>query len=189
MTRIDDIRNGAVQYRSAEVQDISGHEIYVKAVPYADEFTDVGGGISERFLPGTFARAVKAPERVAVFHDHQGPLVGRGTEVEDKTDGVYIRAKIGKTQAALDFLSLIEDKILDQMSVEFRAINDGMKVERRGDRLFVTHTRAHLTGVAGVPEAAYQGQTPILSARDLQRDRAVEAARAWLAEYKARRIG
>ena len=188
MNRIEEIRGGAVQFRAAEVQKVEDHEIYVKAAPYSDTFTDIGGGIRERFLAGAFSGAASAPHRVAIFHDHGGPLVGRATEVTDAADGVYIRAKISRTAAAEEMLTLIEDDILREMSVEFRAVRDGMSVEAKGDLLYVTHRRAHLTGVAAVPEAAYQGQTPILSARDLQTARAVEEARAWLEEYKARPV-
>lgn len=189
MTRIDDLRSGAVQYRSAEIKDVDGHEMFVRAAPYSERFTDIGGGISERFLPGTFARATKAPHRLSVFFDHGGPLVGRGTEVEDREDGVYVRARIGRTPAAEEMLSLLEDQILTDVSVEFRALADGMTVEAVGDRLRVTHRRSHLTGFATVPEGAYGEQALVLSARDAQRDRDVEAARAWLQEYKSRQLG
>lgn len=183
--RITDLENGAVQYRAAKVEDISDHEMYVRAVPYSDtEWTDIGGGIREQFKPGAFARAANAPHRVAFYHGHSGPLVGRATAVEDRPDGCYVRAKIGRTAAAEEMLSLVADQILDSVSIEFRAMPDFVRVQRDGDLLQVTHRRAILTGVAAVPEAAYEGQSLILSARDAQRERDAEAARAWFQAWR-----
>jgi len=185
VNRIEQIRSGAVQFRAAGIEDVADHEIYVRAVPYSEEYTDIGG-IMERFMPGAFSAVTSAPHRVSIFHDHGGPLVGRATEVEDKADAVYVRAKISRTPAAEEFLMLIADGVLRDMSVEFRADRDSMKVSQKGDALYVTHHKAHLTGVAAVPEAAYSGQTPILSARDLKSAKEVEEARAWLEAYRNR---
>jgi phage head maturation protease len=183
---IRDIEAGAIQYRAAKIEDIDPgkHEMFVRAAPYSEEFTDIGANIEERFLPGTFARAVKAPHRLNVFFDHGGPLVGRGTEAEDRPDGIYVRAKIGRTGPAEEMLSLLADEILTDVSVEFRGLPDHMKVERYGDGLRVTHRRAHLTGFAAVPEGAYGEQALVLSARDAKREREQEAARAWLEAFK-----
>jgi len=184
---IAELEAGAVQYRSATIEDVdtSGHELLVKAVPY-DRPTDIGGGIVEEFKRGAFAKAAGAPHRLTVFHDHGGPLVGRGIEMEDRADGPYIRARIGKTPAALEMLSLIEDEILTDPSIEFRALKDHMAVERIGEKYRVTHRRSHLIGFAMTPEGAYGEQALVLSARDARRERQVEAAVAWLEEYKQR---
>jgi HK97 family phage prohead protease len=160
--------------------------LFVRAAPYSEEFTDIGGGVSERFLRGAFAKAANAPQRISLFYDHGGPLVGRGTEVDHRADGVYVRFKIGRTDAAGEMRSLIEDQILTDVSVEFRPIAEAMKVERDGDRLRVTHSRAILSGVAVVPEGAYGEQAKVLSMRDLEREREREQARLWFAEFKAR---
>ena len=184
MMDIEQLRSGAVQYRSAKVEDISDHEMLVRAVPYSEEFTEIGGGIAERFLPGAFAKAGKAPHRLAVFHDHGGPLVGRGTEFEDRADGPYIRAKIGRTAAAEEMLSLLDDGILSDVSIEFRALPDYMEVERDGRTMRVTHRRGHLSGFAVVPEGAYAEDALVLSHRDAHRDRQIEQARAWFAAWK-----
>lgn len=186
---ITELEAGAIQYRAARIEDLdtAAHEMYVRAAPYGEEFTDIGAGIQERFLPGTFARAAKAPHRLSVFFDHGGPLVGRGTEAEDRADGIYVRAKIGRTGPAEEMLSLLADGILTDVSVEFRGLPDHMRIERQGDGLRVTHRRAHLTGFAAVPEGAYAERALVLSARDARREREAEAARAWLQEFKSRR--
>ena len=73
MNRIEQIRSGAVQFRAAGIEDVTDHEIYVRAVPYSEEFTDIGG-IMERFMPGASSAVASAPHRVSIFHDHGGPL-------------------------------------------------------------------------------------------------------------------
>lgn len=179
---IAELEAGAVQYRAATIEDVDGHEMLVKAVPYLDEYTDIGGGIEERFVRGAFAKA--QPHRLAVWYDHGGPLVGRGVQAEDRPDGVYIRAKIGRTGPAEEMLSLIADGILTDPSVEFRPLRDHLKVERHEDVLRVTHRRAHLLGFAMVPEGAYADKALVLSARDAQRERDAEAARAWFEAWR-----
>lgn len=185
--RLSDLENGAVQHRSATIEDIDTvkGELYVKAAPYG-ELTDIGANIDELFHPGTFARAANSPGRLMVFHNHAGPLVGRGTEVVDKPEGIWIRSRIGRSQAARDMLADIEDKILTDPSVEFRPLPGWMKVQRTGDRFRVEHRRAHMIGFAMVPEGAYGGSAFVESVRDAQRDGDAEAARVWFMEWRAR---
>ena len=185
---IEELEGGAVQYRAAEVQDVdtSNREMLVRAAPY-DMPTDIGADIIETFLGGTFSRAVRAPQRVSAWWEHGGPLIGRGLQVEDRADGVWIRAKIGRTTAANDVLSLIEDELLKEVSVEFRPIPSGLNVERRGSKLHVTHSRAHLLGFAVVSSGAYGSGAYVASIREEALDREREAARLWLASVKARR--
>ena len=180
---ITDLENGAVQYRAATIEDVADHEILVRAVPY-DAPTDIGGGIVEEFKRGAFGRAAKAAHRLSVWHDHGGPLVGRGLELDDRDDGPYIRAKIGKTAAAEEMLSLVKDDILTDVSIEFRALPDYLQVDRTGDGLRVTHRRAHLLGFALVAEGAYAEKALVLSARDAKRERDAEAARAWFQAWR-----
>jgi len=185
---LQELKAGAVQYRAAEVKDIdaANREMMVKAAPY--ELTmDIGGGIDETFKRGTFARAVKAPQRVSAFWEHGGPLIGRGIQVEDREDGVWVRAKIGRTTAAADVISLIEDDLIRDVSVEFRPIPESMLVTQDGDRLAVVHTRAHLIGFAVVNEGAYGEGAYVSSIRDERLERDREALRLWLASAKARR--
>jgi len=185
--KVQDIQGGAVQYRAAEVQEVSieKREMFVRAAPYGVT-TDIGGGIDETFEPGTFARAVKAPQRVSAFWEHGGPLIGRGIQVIDQADGVWIRAKIGRTTAATDVISLIEDELLRDVSVEFRPIPEAMKVHQRGQRLDIRHIRAHLLGFAVVTNGAYGDKAYVDSVRDERVDRDREAARLWLQSVRGR---
>ena len=72
MTRIDDLKGGAVQYRAATIEDVdpAKHEMFVKAVPY-DSPTDIGGNIVEEFKAG--GGAVQADHaRAPLAFDHIG---------------------------------------------------------------------------------------------------------------------
>ena len=186
MTTIRDLTEGAVQYRSATVEavDVTTREISVKAAPYEYE-ADIGGGIRESFARGAFAAAVSQPHRLGVWHDHGGPLVGRGISVEDREDGVHVRARIASTQAAKEMLLLVDEQILTDVSVEFGIIRNAMAVRELGAGQYqVRHKKAHLRGFAMVQEGAYGDEAYIESVRSAERDRDVEAARTWLLAYQ-----
>lgn len=191
MTTLRDLEGGAVQWRSAVVEDIDTEkrELLVRAAPYLDEYTDIGGGIWERFLPKTFAKASAAPSRLTVLDNHGGPVVGRGIEVEDKPDGVWVRARLGRTRAADDVIANIEDHISEDVSVEFRPLPGWMDMEPYRDGMRVTHRRAHLNGFAIVPEGAYGRDAFVAElVRDDERDRRIEQERLWLQEYRRRNL-
>jgi len=186
---VEELKAGAIQYRAAEVKDINvpNREMLVKVAPY-EVTMDIGGGIDETFKRGTFSRAVKAPQRVSAFWEHGGPLIGRGVQVDDREDGVWVRAKIGRTTAAADVISLIEDELIRDVSAEFRPIPESMTVMQSGGRLSVTHTRAHLIGFAVVREGAYGKDAYVSSVRDERMERDREALRLWLQGAKAHRL-
>jgi HK97 family phage prohead protease len=186
MPSLKEITEGAVQYRNATVEsiDVTTREMMVRAVPYGED-VDIGAGITETFERGAFANAVKEPHRLCVWHDHGGPLVGRGMAVEDRSDSVHIRARIASTAAAKEMLTLIDEKILTDVSVEFGIIRQAMTVKDLGAGEFhVKHKRAHLRGFAMVPEGAYREMAYVESVRSAERGRDVEAARAWLLAYQ-----
>lgn len=181
------LKEGAVQFRSAQVEDLDATkgEMLVRAAPYGMK-VDLTPNVSEVFQPKAFARAVKAPHRLAATWEHGGPLIGRGISAEDKPDGIWVRAKIGRTTAAKDVLSLFEDKLLRDISVEFRPIVDGMDIVRNGDHYAVSHRRAHLTGFAVTTEGAYGEGAFIDSVRDLRGEKEREELRLWLIDAKQR---
>jgi HK97 family phage prohead protease len=183
---IQQMSGGAVQHRAAEIRDADTKEgvLTVLVAPYGRR-TRLLPNVTEEFAAGCFARSVKSPHRLSVFHEHGGPLVGRGFEAEDLPDGFLVRSKIGSTLAAREMLSLIEDRILTDASVEFRPIQRHMKVEQHGDSYDITHRQADLTGYAMVSEGAYTG-TKVLSLRDFESGRAREELQAWLAAERAK---
>ena len=183
---LDDIKTWGQQFRAAVIEDIdtAKSEMLVKAAPYGVP-TDIGAGIIEEFRPGTFARAAKAPNRLGVWAGHGGPLIGRGVEVDDRADGVWVRSKLSRSQAARDALMDIEDKISADVSVEFVPSAEWMDITATRDGLSVVHRRATLLGHAFVPDGAYGANAFIASIRaDDEQERAREEARLWLEKYR-----
>lgn len=170
------------QYRAAQIEDIADdteRTITMRAVPY-DVETRIDAQLLESFEPGAFARAAKDPARVKLWLGHSttgGHLVGQAFAVEDRADGVWVRAKVSRTVAGDELLTLARDGVLDEASIEFNPIREAMVLERRGSLLHVRHKRGHLRGVGLVPHGAYGRNALVTSVRDDQ-DKAAEAARA-----------
>jgi HK97 family phage prohead protease len=169
-------RYQAPQYREAVVEHIDPDEgtILMRAAPYNHEVM-LDRGLFESFAPHTFSRAANAPSRVKMWHLHNGPLIGHALDVEDRDDGVWIRAKFSKTPHAEEARELASDGSLDQCSVTFRAQQDYINVTRHADGLHVRHSRAALLGVALVPHGAYDDQAFVASVREADVNREREA--------------
>lgn len=169
-----------IQFRRAEIKDLADNEVLLRAVPYDVEYP-IDLGLGESFEPGAFRGAEKDPARVKLWHDHsdtpRGRIAGVGTSIEDRPDGSYVRAKFANTDTGQELRSLLKDGILDEASIEFRPIPKDMQVIRDGDNVHVRHRRAHLRGVAVVPEGAYGRDALVMSVRDL-RAKTAEKARA-----------
>ena len=172
------------QIRSATVDalDVDQRLVELRAVPYGVE-TRLSTRLVETFAARAFANASKDPGRVKLWLGHStqgGQLVGSAELVEDRSDGVYIRARVSATAAGSDLLTLARDGVLDEASVEFQPIPQDMQVSRRGDDTVVRHKRARLLGVALVPHGAYGRNAVVLSVRDQDSDRKREEALAHL---------
>lgn len=149
------------QWRTADVEHIDpdAGTVLVRAVPYGVE-AHVGDGLWETFARGAFGAAAAAPHRVKLYLNHSpaNPVpIGHAKTVEDRRDGLWAQFKFSNTAAARDARELAADGTLDQVSVEFRAIEDGTGYTYRtmADGTHVRHHRAHLTGVGLVPHGAY----------------------------------
>lgn len=188
MSLITDIQEGAVQHRSASIEavDVTTREILVRAAPYGSEH-DIGAGIVEAFEPGCFASSIKDPGRLFVTHEHGGPLIGRGIEAEDRADGVWIRSRIASTSAAREAMILVDEKVLQDVSVEFRALRPSMVVRELADgKIGIRHKKAQLQGYALVSNGAYGSDAYVAEIRSATEEREHEKARAWLDAFLAK---
>jgi HK97 family phage prohead protease len=177
----------AVQTRSATVDalDVDQRVVELRAVPYSVE-TRLGPRLVETFHPRAFANAGKDPGRVKLWLGHSttgGQPVGGAELVEDRADGVYIRARVSATHAGDELLTLARDGVLDEASVEFQPIPADMQVTRRGEDTLVRHRRARLLGVALVAHGAYGRNAVVLSVRDQLSDKQRDE---WLARLRCR---
>lgn len=179
MTTVMPERYLTPEHRVAEVTavDPDAGTILMRAAPY-DVEAMIDRELHESFAPKTFAGALNAPHRVKLWNEHGGPLIGHAREVEDKDDGVWIRALISNTLAGQEARELARDGTLDQCSITFKALPEWMKVQRRDDGLHVRHSRAVLLGCAMVAHGAYAEGAYVASVRDAAADREREARRA-----------
>jgi uncharacterized protein len=179
------------QFRAAVIEEIAEADaeervITMRAVPY-DVETQLDAKLLESFEPGAFSRAAKDPARVKLWLGHSttgGHLVGQAFEVEDRADGVWIRARVSRTVAGDELLTLVRDKVLDEASIEFAPIREAMSIERRGSMIHVRHKRGHLRGVGLVPHGAYGRSALVTSVRDAE-DKAAEAQAAAIEAARA----
>lgn len=154
-----------------------GRTLIMRAVPYEYEIESAQGlrpGEREVFTRGAFdaqVRTASAPGRVKLTLAHPRPgdvltnsLVGVLTRMEDRTDGLYVEGRMATSSVANDALALVNDGVLDQVSVGFvplatkREQGDGFTVLRR--------VRAHMDHLALLPAGAYGDQAKVLAVRE-----------------------
>lgn len=169
-----------VQYRRAEIADVDERSILLRAVPYDIE-ARIDENLFESFEPAAFANATRDPGRVKLWFGHSdtpnGLIVGKADQVQDLADGVQVRARVSAIPEGDRLLTLADDGVLDEASIEFNPIPKSMSILRQADGLHVRHKRAHLVGVALVPQGAFGRDALVLSVRDI-RAKELERARA-----------
>jgi HK97 family phage prohead protease len=119
-----------------------GRELTIRLVKWGEVADHTHEGIRETFAPGAFAGS--DPARVTIeSQEHRRDLVGRGVALEERADGAYLTARIAKTHAGDDLLTLIREGVLSAASVVFRPISS----RRRSDGV-IERTLAELARVA-----------------------------------------
>ncbi|MHA6626889.1 HK97 family phage prohead protease [Pseudonocardia sichuanensis] len=132
------------------------------AVPYGRP-QRIYDGLVEQFARGAFATQLSKPWRVRFTREHAmlgGALIGKAIELRDDAAGLWGAFRVSATPAGDETLTLIQDGVLDELSIGFRegrnrTLPDGT-VER---------TRAHLTEVAVVLAGAYGQKAKVLATR------------------------
>ncbi|PYY63350.1 hypothetical protein DEJ30_13970 [Curtobacterium sp. MCPF17_003] len=114
------------------------------AVPYGQR-TSIGGDFTEMVERGAF----EGSEGVKLFWSHS-EIIGRVTDIEDREEGLYIKARISDTAQGRDVLTLLRDNAVDKFSIGFIPVES-----RTDDDGTVVRTRAELKEVSVVPFPAY----------------------------------
>jgi HK97 family phage prohead protease len=161
-----------------------GRTIEGIAVPYgrAQRIDDT---LTEQFARGAFNHQLAAPNRVWFTRDHLslgGALIGKAVELRDDAAGLWGAWRVSATTAGDETLTLVEDGVLDELSVGFR--------ERQNRRLpggIIERVKADLVEVSVVLQGAYGREALVSAVREAQRpaadctcgaaNRAQEAAR------------
>lgn len=137
-----------MEHRNFEIRKVDGEERLVRgiAVPY-NETIEVNG-FKERFERG----AVGTPTDVKLFTEHKDPI-GKVVSVRDTDAGVEVTARISSTPKGNEVYTLLQDGVLNRMSVGFVPKSHRME----GD-VFVRQ-EVELKEVSVVAFPAYDGAT------------------------------
>lgn len=133
--------------------------------PYASE-TELAPGRAERIEARAFAERIEAGGDIHLLfgHDYQRPLASRqagSLEITDTDEALEFRATInGNTSWAADFLAAHHAGLIRGMSPGFRVSKGGERIERRGDGLLRSVSKAELFEISAVTRGAY-GQAQI----------------------------
>jgi HK97 family phage prohead protease len=157
-----------------------GRTLQGRCVPYgvAAPVADPGETYRrELFVRGTFARAVRAAQRVFVNFEHRLGMMdtfGAGRELEERDDGLWGIFDVWDGPVGDHALTMHRAGALGFFSVGFVPIGRG---RRDGD--LVVRTHCHLDHVGLVREAAYPGTEVVARSADPMweppaRDRALD---------------
>jgi uncharacterized protein len=148
--------SGALEVRN------EGGETRLRAIfPYARE-TELTPGRREIIAPRAFAARIEAGADVHLLsaHDYAKPLASRaaGTLTLRDTDAALeVEARIdGGTSWARDFLAAHSSGLIRGLSPGFRVPTGGETIERRGQDLLRTITKAELFELSAVTRPAYE---------------------------------
>ena len=138
-----------LEYRFSPVK-IEGRVLSGTVMRYGEIAT--GAPRPEKFLPGAF----KVPPDGVILnvqHDRNKPIARTPDTLilTDTAEALELRATVPETVEGTDTLTLVRNRILTGLSVEFRAIQEHFEA---GVRVI---TEAILSGVAVVDRSAYSG--------------------------------
>ena len=143
-----------------------GRTIEGIAVPYG-RAQRIDSTLVEQFARGAFNHQLAAPNRVRFAREHVslgGTLIGRAVELRDDAAGLWGAWRVSATPAGDETLTLIEDGVLDELSIGFR--------ERQNRRLAdgtIERVKADLVEVSVVLQGAYGRGALVSAVREAQR--------------------
>lgn len=108
----------------------------------------------EEFLPGAFAGATKAPNRVLLDFEHQTAIngvLGHGAELQEREEGLYGRFRVTEHPDGDKALALVGAGVLTGASVMFRALRS-----IRSSAGVVQRVKVHLDRVSLCRVGAYE---------------------------------
>ena len=135
-----------MENRSFEIREtnVETREVIGRAVPF-DEVIDIGGGTQEKFSRG----AVDLNSHVKLFRDHK-EIIGKVNAMEEREDGLWIKAKISATKLGDETLELVKDGAIRSFSVGFIPVQD-----EKQDRTII-RKKVNLKEVSLVAFPAYE---------------------------------
>lgn len=135
-----------------------GRTIGGLVVPYdtPTEIREMGGGYTEVFRPGAFAKSITergSKTKLLASHGQQNRLpIGKATNLVETRSGLNGEFYVSRTAAGDDVLELVRDGALDAFSVGFEPVKD----QWSRDRQSVERVEARLWEVSLVAIPAYE---------------------------------
>ena len=135
-----------MENRSFEIREtnVEAREVIGRAVPY-NEVIDIGGGDTEQFVRGS----VDLNAHVKLFRGHKD-IIGKVNHMEEREDGLWIKAKISNTKLGDETLELVKDGAIRSFSVGFIPM-----VDEKQDRNII-RKKVNLKEVSLVDFPAYE---------------------------------
>lgn len=179
---------GEILTRAAPVGDIDAEKrlVDVRVMRYENE-NEIDEGLFELFSRGSLKAACSNPSRVKISnqgHD-RSMVIGQAVELREEADEMVGTLKIADTSAGRDVLTLLRERMLEELSIEFRPMSRYMKVTRSAKGLHVRHDRAVLVGLSPVRAGAHGDGSRVLATREEMKDRQRERVIAELAAMQA----
>ena len=152
-----------MENRSFEIREtnVEAREVIGRAVPY-DEVIDIGGGDKEKFVRGS----VDLNSHVKLFRGHK-EIIGKVNHMEEREDGLWIKAKISNTKLGDETLELVKDGAIRSFSVGFIPL-----VDEKKDRTII-RKKVNLKEVSLVDFPAYENAS-VTEVREIKEETNME---------------
>jgi hypothetical protein len=152
-----------METRNFEIRetDLEQREVIGRAVPYGDTI-DIGGGSSERFVSGS----VDLTSHVKLFRDHKD-IIGKVQSMEEREDGLWIRAKVSNTKLGDETLALVKDGAINSFSIGFVPL-----VDEKQDRTII-RKKVKLKEISLVAFPAYENAS-VTEVREIKEETQME---------------
>lgn len=166
--------------------DGDGRTVCGIACPFDEptEIVEYGHRITESVRQGAFSRTIRerGADRIKALaqHDHQVLPVGRAQLLREQRDGLYCELRISNTSLGDDVLALVNDGVLDGLSIGFEPIEADTST-----RDVVIHTEIRLREISLVPWPAYDGAR-VAGVRAVEHTPHIDHARERVARLRAR---
>ena len=152
-----------MENRSFEIRETNteAREVIGRAVPY-NETIDIGGGDKEQFVRGS----VDLNSHVKLFRGHK-EIIGKVNHMEEREDGLWIKAKISNTKLGDETLELVKDGAIRSFSVGFIPV-----VDEKQDRTII-RKKVNLKEVSLVDFPAYENAS-VTEVREIKEETNME---------------
>jgi uncharacterized protein len=142
-----------------------GRTIVGLAAPFDQPtaISDYSGRYTETIAPGSFSRSIRERGdrvRLLVQHNSDRLPIGRATSLTEDARGLVAELRVSKTVAGDEALQLVQDGVVDGLSIGFRAVRETWARDRSTRRL----DEIALLEISLVAEAAYS-EAKVLAVR------------------------